>query len=430
MAPGGAPVRILFAFENPLPSRQADAEVFLATARHLAPLVAQCWLHVPVSGARAEAVGALAGLPVVRARAPLRPAALRHLCCALSLPRRPEFRQADLVYTRNLWVAWVAILCGQRVAFDHYRPWSAQIPPLQPWLYRLLAHRRFVVNICHSEYTRGKYLALGLPADRLVCVRNGFEPDRLRARLTVLDAKRALGLDPARRTVVYTGRLNGRKGLALVVEAARLAPEHLFLLVGSSGEGAIEAMAAGVDNIRVVGWQEPDALAAWIFAADVLLVPPSWKPLAEFGSTVLPLKLFLYLAAGRAILAGDTPDVREVLRHGDNALLCAPDSPQALADGLATLARDPALAARLAAQALSDSHGHSWAARARTIAGLLDARLPAAGAGAAAGVREGWGRAQSRAWVRQSWRWLVHLARARSWVLPPSGVPLRAAEAD
>ena len=86
--------------------------------------------------------------------------------------------------------------------------------------------------------------------------------------------------------------------------------------------------------------------------------------------------------------------------------------------------------ARLAAQALSDSHGHSWAARARTIAGLLDARLPAAGAGAAAGVREGWGRAQSRAWVRQSWRWLVHLARARSWVLPPSGVPLRAAEAD
>ena len=130
-------MKILFTFENPLPSAEADAEVFVTTARYLAPLATRSWLHVPLSdNGGAEAIGSLAGMPVVRAHAPLHPAALRHFCCGLTIVRRPEFRQADFVYTRNLWVAWLAVLFGQLVAFDHYRPWAAQIPPLQPWIYR------------------------------------------------------------------------------------------------------------------------------------------------------------------------------------------------------------------------------------------------------------------------------------------------------
>jgi glycosyltransferase involved in cell wall biosynthesis len=427
-------MKILFAFENPLPSPQADAEVFLTTARHLAPLASRCWLHVPLPGEAVPAIAALAGMAVVRARAPLRPAALRHLCCGLTLPLRREFREADLVYTRNLWVAWVALLFGQRVAFDHYRPWPAQIPPLQFLIHRLLGHRRFLVNICHSDYTRERYRSIGVAEDRLRCVRNGFDPARLQAPVAAGEAKRLLGLDAGRPTVVYTGRLNHKKGLALVVEAARRLPDHLFLLVGSHGEGPIEAMARDVANIRVVGWQPAETLGRYIFAADVLLIPPSWKPLAEFGSTVLPLKLFLYMASGRPVLAGDTPDIREVLRHGANAVLCRPDDPEALVAGLGALARDPALAARLAAAAQDDSRNHTWNARAHTIADLLaarlpearlpearlpEARLPEARRHPAQARRVGWSRAQYAAWMRQSWRWLAHLVRARSWVLPP-----------
>lgn len=419
-------MKVLFAFENPLPSPQADAEVFLATARHLAPLLSRCWLHVPLPAEAAPEIAALSGMAVVRARAPLRSAALRHLCCGLTLPLRREFREADLVYTRNLWVAWMALLCGQRVAFDHYRPWPAQIPPLQFLIHRLLGHRRFLVNICHSDYTRERYRRIGVAEDRLRCVRNGFEPSRLQFPVAAEDAKRQLDLDPARRTVVYTGRLNHKKGLALVVEAARRLPDHLFLLVGSQGDGPLEAMARDVANIRIVGWQPPETLGRYIFAADVLLIPPSWKPLAEFGSTVLPLKLFLYLASGRPILAGDTPDIREVLRHNGNALLCAPDDPDALAAGLAALARDPARAARLAAAARHDSRTLTWNARAHTIADLLAARLSEARHAPPQARRTGWSHAQYAAWMRQSWRWLAHLVRARSWVLPPGRLLPRA----
>ena len=409
-------MKVLFAFENPLPSREADAEVFVTTARYLAPLLSQAWLHVPLpSATQSDAIEKLAGMPVVRARAPLGPAALRHFCCGLTLVWRREFREADLVYTRNVWITWIATAFGKRVAFDHYRPWPDQIPPLRFLLYRLNGNPRFLVNICHSDFTRRAYLALGIPERKLVRVHNGYEPRRLSSVVPLDVAKEMIDVPITTRTVVYTGRLNHKKGLALVVEAARLLPDILFILVGSSGEGPIETAARGVANIRLVGWQSPDELARYIFAADILLIPPSWKPLAEFGSTVLPLKLFLYMASGRPILAGDTPDVREVLTHGENAFLCRPDCLDALLAGVRALTGDPASAERLAQTALIGSREFTWERRAHRIAALLEERLRSTS-------RRGsnWNAGRTRAWRRGSWRWLVHLVRTGSWVLPPS----------
>ncbi len=412
-------MRILFAFENALPSAEADAEVFTSTARYLSRLVEGAALHVPFDrAADPAAIATIAGLPVARARAPLKPAALRHFACGLTIARRPEFRAADLVYTRNLWVAWNALRAGQRVAFDHYRPWPDQIPPLQPWLLRLMSHRHFLVHICHSDYTRRTYLKLGVPPEKLVCIHNGFEPARLAAPIPAAEAKAQLGIPPERKTVVYTGRINHKKGLHLMVEAARRLPDLLFILVGSYGEGPIEAMARDVPNIRIVPFQPEAALAPYVFAADVLMIPPSLQPLATFGSTVLPLKLFFYLASGRPILAGETPEVREVLEHGRNAYLCPPDRIDALVEGLSRLTTDAALAARLANAAEADSRSLTWASRAARIAALLERRLAAV---PPAPVR--WDPARSAGWRGQSARWLLHLLRTRSWVMPPEILP-------
>jgi glycosyltransferase involved in cell wall biosynthesis len=408
-------MKILFTFENPLPSAEADAEVFVTTARHLAGSASRSWLHVPASDeANRRTAAGLAGMPVVRARAPLVPAALRHFICGLTLVFRREFREADLVYTRNLWVASLALLAGQRVVFDHYRPWPAQIPPLGRWIYRLMCNRRFLANISHSEFTRAKYLDIGVPRDKLFCVRNGFDPQRLGSPIPVEIAKRSIGIEGGRKTVVYTGRVNHKKGLELVIEAARRLPDHLFMLVGSQADGPIEAAARAVSNVRLVPWQAPEALAAYLFAADVLLIPPSLKPLAEFGSTVIPLKLYLYMGSGRPILAGDSPDLREVLEHGRNALLCRPDCIESLVGGISSLTRDPDLAGRLAAAALADSRNYTWESRARKIAAIVRGRLDSAVA-----ERGTWSLQQSRAWLRQSRRWAIHLVRKRSWVLPP-----------
>ena len=410
-------MKILFAFENPLPSNEADAEVFITTARYLAPHTSQSWLHLPVAGKAGRArLPSATGLPVIRAWAPIRPAALRHLCCGLTLICRREFRQADLVYTRNLWVAWLSVLFGQRVVFDHYRPWAEQIPPLQFWIHRLCCRPRLLVNICHSEYTRGSYTRLQVPPDKLFCVHNGYEPRRLQPPLDRETAKQRIGVERRVKTVVYTGRINHKKGLALAIAAARRLPRVLFILVGSHGYGEIERRAESLDNVRIVGWQSSASLRDYIFAADVLLIPPSSQPLAEFGSTVLPLKLFLYLGSGRPILAGDTPDVREILEHRRNAYLCKPDHVDDLVAGINELITDSCLASRLAAAALADSCGFTWAARAERIAKIVAGRLQASGDV----ERCRWNRGHFQRWRRESRQWLMHLIRHRSWVMPPA----------
>ena len=408
-------MNIFFTFENAMPSTEADAEVFMSTAGRLASLATVSWLHIPGSKNEARlATGASSMICVVRAYAPRRPALLRHLCCGLSMVFRKEFYRADLVYTRNLWVAWLALLFRQNVVFDHYRPWPAQIPPLRPWLKRLVCNPRFLVKICHSEYTKKRYLELGMPEAKLSCIRNGFDPQRLQPRLSIQSAKRKVGVDEARRTIVYTGRVNHRKGLELVVEAARSLPELQFIFVGSNGSSQIEALAKATPNILLISWQPAERLGDYIYAADVLLIPPSSKPLAEFGTTVLPLKLFLYLASGRPILAGATPDVRELLTHGKNAFLCQPDCVGSLISGLRTLTSDARLAERIASQALADSRDLTWDNRANKIIGVINERLQSPCV-----TCDPWSGAQVRTWLRQSVRWLIHLARTRSWVLPP-----------
>ena len=110
------------------------------------------------------------------------------------------------------------------------------------------------------------------------------------------------------------------------------------MLVGSEGEGPVEAEAAALGNVRIVPWQAPGSLPAWLAAADVLLIPPSRAPLEQFRNCVLPLKLFAYFAAGRPILAPAAPDTAELLADGENALLVPPGRPDA---GLGGARSDP-----------------------------------------------------------------------------------------
>jgi glycosyltransferase involved in cell wall biosynthesis len=284
-----------------------------------------------------------------------------------------------------------------------------------------MAHPRFVVNICHSNYTRAVYERLGVDPAKLVCIHNGFEPERFRERLLSREAKRSIGIDPDTKTVVYTGRINHKKGLEVVVRAARRLPGIRFLLVGATGQGELENEARAVSNIQLVPWQSEEALGRYIQAADVLLIPPSSRPLAEFGSTVLPLKLFLYLAAERPIVAGTTPDIRELLRHEDNALLCAPDDDAALAATLDRLLSDASLALRLARAAASASRALTWDSRAERIVRQIEERLPAVDM-----TRQPWSPELQAKWLRRSSQWLAHLVRTRSWVLPPASLDMGA----
>lgn len=296
---------------------------------------------------------------------------------ALRAARHPLAARADLIYSRNLPAVWSALRAGHRVVYEHFRPWGDQHPPLQPLLRHLLRHPNLLGAVFHSDHTRQSYRRLGIPEARLLVAHNGWDPARMEPRLSRADARRQLGLEPERFTVVYSGRMNQRKGLELLLEAARQVPEFAFVLVGSEGDGPIEREARALANVRVVPWQRYTELAPWLYAADVLVIPPSLAPLERHGNTVLPIKLFLYLAAGRVILAPVAPDTAELLEDNRNAALVQPGRVEATVSRLRQLAADPAECDRLSRAALATAQGLTWDARGARIAEFIRSRANA-----------------------------------------------------
>jgi glycosyltransferase involved in cell wall biosynthesis len=114
-------------------------------------------------------------------------------------------------------------------------------------------------------------------------------------------------------------------------------------------------------------------------SADVLLLPPSSVGLKVAGHTVLPMKLYGYLAAGRAVLAPNTPDIAELLVDGQNAVLVPPSDAKVAARALADLLGDDDRRARLAAAALETGKELTWDTRAEKLEAFIRERLTTTG---------------------------------------------------
>ena len=284
-------------------------------------------------------------------------------------------RGSDLLYSRIPASLGMGRASTVPFAFDHYRPWPDRIPWLR-WAFRRTARQEDCLGfILHSDYAAASFRRIGVAPEKLLVAHNGFDPARMRPPLGREAARAALRQPTDRPIAVYAGRVSPRKGLETLLEAAALRPEILFLLVGSEGEGPIEAAARERENVRVLPWQSPETLPPFLFAADILVIPPSSAPLNRFGDCVLPLKTFSYLAAGRAIFAPRSPDTAELLRDGHTALLVPPDDAGAAADALGRLTGDAELRTRLGENAARLAEGLTWDARAERIHAFLKVRL-------------------------------------------------------
>ena len=289
-----------------------------------------------------------------------------------------QLRSADMLYSRVPVMIATGQLCPIPCATDQYRDWPDQWPFLRPFIRRTALHRKCLGYILHSRFAAASYRRSGVPEAKLLVAHNGVDGEAGTGGADRADARKRLDLPGDASLAVYAGRVNERKGLDQILALADLRPETLFLIVGSEQEGPIETQARRRPNVRVIGWQSPDRLPDYLAAADILLIPPSLDPLQRFGTSILPIKTFAYLAAGRPILAPRSPDLADLLVDGENALLVTPGDPKAAAEGLDRLLGDEDLAARVSAGARRTAQGLSWDKRAERIDDFLRRRLAAA----------------------------------------------------
>lgn len=293
----------------------------------------------------------------------------------LRLLRDPLIEASEMLLCRAPNLMAHGFGCPVPVAVDHYRPWPDTLPILRPLILRQSRQRRCLGFALHSDFAADSFRRLGCPPEKLLVAHNGVDPGLFETPLRIAEARRLTGLPEGRSIALYAGRVNAQKGLDQLLAMARAAPDILFVLVGSEGKGPIEREAASLANVRIFPWQRPDSLPPFLFAADILLIPPSSAPLVEHGNCVLPLKIFSYLAAARPIVAPLSPDTAGLLVHEETALLSPPDDVEAAVAAVRRLLADPALGDRLARGARKKAAGLSWDGRARRLTGFFEERL-------------------------------------------------------
>jgi glycosyltransferase involved in cell wall biosynthesis len=172
--------------------------------------------------------------------------------------------------------------------------------------------------------------------------------------------------------VGYAGHLYPWKGVDVLIRALALVPSARGIVIGGHPKetdlARITALVRELrleDRVELTGLVAPTAVATLLSRATVLALPNTSSAISDRYTS--PLKLFEYLALGRAIVASNLPALREVLTDGRTALLVAPGDPAALAGALRRLAADRMLVRSLAAEARALAPSYTWRARAGRI---------------------------------------------------------------
>ncbi|HKT81753.1 MAG TPA: glycosyltransferase [Vicinamibacterales bacterium] len=290
-------------------------------------------------------------------------------------------RDADLIWTRDPVAAASAVQAGRPTVFETYRPDYATRSIFAVWRRACLGSPHLHTVITHSALAAAAYRNAGVPSHKILVAHNGFTPSLLQPRLTRDQARRQIGIDADAPLAVYAGQTGVSKGVESLVHLAADIPSMTLLIVGAdagSDDGRRllrEAAACGAGNVILRARVPLADVAPYLYAADCLLIPPTAAPMRKFRNTVLPMKVFMYMAAGRPILAGRLPDIEEVLTDGETARLVPADDRREASMALVALFADQQLRARLSCDALDASRHHTWAARARRIVDFLEGHI-------------------------------------------------------
>jgi glycosyltransferase involved in cell wall biosynthesis len=87
---------------------------------------------------------------------------------------------------------------------------------------------------------------------------------------------------------------------------------------------------------------------------------------ADSAAVASPMKMFEYMAAGRAIVSADLPVIREVLNK-KSAVFCKPDDVSNWRAEIQALLDNKTRRIELGNQARRDVEGYTWVARAQKI---------------------------------------------------------------
>ena len=177
------------------------------------------------------------------------------------------------------------------------------------------------------------------------------------SRLT--NYRRELGIDESL-VVMYAGNVGFSQSLELMIEAARVLPDVVFVI---NGEGAarnsLEAKAQTLRNVKFGDYQDASRLSEVLATGDLHVVPLR----RGLGSVSVPSKTYSILAAGRPICAAIDSDteVPRILAAANAGVCVEPDNQEAFVSAITAMISDRKSLEEMGASGRKWVEGHASA---------------------------------------------------------------------
>lgn len=240
--------------------------------------------------------------------------------------------EADIVHSHTWYANFAGHLASQLHGIPHVLT-AHSLEPLRPWKAEQLgggyAISSGIERLAYENAAAVIAVSAGMRADILRSYPQ-VDPAKVRVIHNGIDVERwhpvqdeaflqSIGLDPARPSVVFVGRITRQKGLPYLLQAARLLPPDVQLVLCAGAPDTPEIMAEVQDGVRLlqqsrdgVIWIERmlprEELSAILTAATTFVCPSIYEPLGIVNLEAM--------ACGAAVVGTATGGIPEVVADG------------------------------------------------------------------------------------------------------------------
>lgn len=239
---------------------------------------------------------------------------------------------ADVVHSHTWYANFAGHLAAQLHGIPHVLT-AHSLEPLRPWKAEQLgggyAVSSGIEKLAYENAAAVIAVSAGMRADILRSYPQ-VDPARVRVIHNGIDVERwrpvedpafleSIGMDPTRPSVVFVGRITRQKGLPYLLQAARLLPPDVQLVLCAGAPDTPEIMAEVQEGVRLlqqtrdgVIWVERmlprDELSAILAAATTFVCPSVYEPLGIVNLEAM--------ACGAAVVGTATGGIPEVVDDG------------------------------------------------------------------------------------------------------------------
>jgi glycosyltransferase involved in cell wall biosynthesis len=276
-----------------------------------------------------------------------------------------ESRRESIAYTREWMVAAVLAVSGYRVGLEVHQVNTTEFSDRAiSFISKLSVRRPQLKVIAISKNIRDEFIRYGVSPESIVVAPDGVDlENNSEAIKSHKGVVKDFGHDVFH--VGYTGQLHDGKGIDLLIDAAQMAPQLQFHILGgdhlSISRWSQYCDFRNVANVTFHGYLPYSQVNQWQRRMDLLVLP---QTSTAFQS---PLKLFEYMASGVPFVCADLTVLREVITDGKNCRTFKAGSSRDLLSVIHSVRSNYSESLEHARAAIEEVQQYSWHGRASRI---------------------------------------------------------------